>query len=164
MKTVKDLIPQIDKNKYAKWAADLDAEQLEALLMLVGEHFLRSPNPMKVVQEEGVYQLDIHQEYPGDRRKALAYNELIKFHRCPHKWKSEKFIYNQPKEITDPDPSVRLESIICGSYFSNSDNNDNTSCVQITLAVGNNPFCIIANNLPAEVATKVKDWLIRKLS
>lgn len=164
MKTVKDLIPQIDKNKYARWAADLNAEQLEALLMLVGEHFLRSPNPMKVVQEEGVYQLDVHQEYPGDRRKALAYNELIKFHRCPHRWKSEKFIYNQPKEMTGPNPSVRLDSITCGTYFSNSNETTNNSCVQVTLAVDNNPFCIIANSLPSDIAAKIKDWLMEKLS
>jgi len=163
---VKDLIPEVELNKYAKWASDLDMEQLEALLTLVGEHFLRSPNPMAIRRHEGVYQGDpVAAVTPGDRRKVEAYNALIQFHRYPSSWNVQRVRQAivaalDPQE--DPSvPKVKILSLTAGTYHDH-DNRDN-ECVELTLEVDGYTYCLTDSSMHHGAAQAVRQWLADRL-
>ena len=159
---VKDLIPEVELNKYARWASDLDMGQLEALLTLVGEHFMRSPNPMTIRQHGGVYEGDPDATVtPGDRRKVEAYNSLIQFHRAPSSWSTQKVREAIVAALNpEEDPTivkVKVLSLTAGTYHDH-DNRDN-GCVELTLEVDGHTCVLVDADLPPSVAQDVRQWL-----
>jgi hypothetical protein len=163
---VKDIIPEVELNKYARWAADLDMGQLEALLTLVGEHFLRSPNPWAIRQHNGVYEGDPDAAVtPGDRRKVKAYNALIQFNRAPSGWSIQKVreaIVAALNHEEDPTtPKVKILSLTAGTYH-DRDNRDN-GCVELTLEVDGRTCVLGDANLPPSVAQDIRQWLADRL-
>ena len=160
---VKDLIPEIELNKYARWASDLNMDQLEALLTLVGEHFIRSPNPMTARREDGVYQLDLDAAVsPGDRRKVGAYNALISFHRAPSSWGLERARKAMVSSVDSvPQPKVKILSLTAGTYDAHDITNN--GCIELTLEVDGRICTLNDADLPPDVAWTVYEWLVEHL-